>query len=156
MFKERIDRVIEKMKEKGLEQMLISDPPSIFYLTGKWILPNERLLALYLNANGNHKLFVNKLFTVDGEIGMEKVWFSDTDPGCEIIASYTDHSKPLGIDKKMAARFLLELMELGAGSGFKNASDCVDAVRRVKDAEEIEKMKYASSLNDRLWQNSAA
>lgn len=148
MFKERIDRVIEKMKEKGLEQMLISDPPSIFYLTGKWILPNERLLALYLNANGNHKLFVNKLFTVDGEIGMEKVWFSDTDPGCEIIASYTDHSKPLGIDKKMAARFLLELMELGAGSGFKNASDCVDAVRRVKDAEEIEKMKYASSLND--------
>lgn len=148
MYKERIARVLENMEAKGLEQMLISDPPSIFYLTGKWILPNERLLALYLNKNGNHKLFVNKLFTVDGDIGMEKVWFSDTDPGCQIIAGYTDHEKPLGIDKKMAARFLLELMELGAASGFKNGSECVDAARRIKDEDEKAKMILASQLND--------
>ena len=148
MFEERIKRVLGKMKERGLEQMLVSDPNSIFYLTGKWILPNERLLALYLSADGGHKLFVNKLFKVDGDIGMEKVWFSDTDPGCEIIASYTDHEKPLGIDKKMAARFLLELMDLGAGKGYKNASECVDGARRAKDEAEKEKMIYASQLND--------
>ena len=93
-------------------------------------------------------MFVNKLFTVDGDIGIEKVWFSDTDPGCEIIAGYTNHDKLLGIDKKMAARFLLELMELGAGSGFKNASECVDKARRVKDEDEKEKMILASKLND--------
>ncbi len=148
MFEERINRVLGKMKERGLEQMLISDPPSIFYLTGKWILPNERLLALYLTASGNHKLFVNKLFKVDGDIGMEKVWFTDTDPGCQIIASYTDHEKPLGIDKKMAAKFLLELMDLKAGSSFVNASECVDGARRVKDGDEQAKMIYASQIND--------
>ncbi len=148
MYEERTAKVLKNMEEKGLEQMLVSDPPSIYYLTGKWILPNERLLALYLNKNGNHKLFVNKLFTVDGDIGIEKVWFSDTDPGCEIIAGYTNHDKLLGIDKKMAARFLLELMELGAGSGFKNASECVDKARRVKDEDEKEKMILASKLND--------
>ncbi len=148
MFEERVASVLKNMEEKGLEQMLISDPPSVFYLTGKWILPNERLLALYLNRNGNHKLFVNKLFTVDGDIGIEKVWFSDTDPGCQIIAGYTDHEKPLGIDKKMAAKFLLELMELGAGSSYKNASECVDKARRIKDQEEREKMILASKLND--------
>ncbi len=148
----RINRVLENMQEMGLTQMLVSDPPSIFYLTGKWILPNERLLALYLNRNGNHKLFVNKLFTVDGDIGMEKVWFSDTDPGCQIIASYTEHDKPLGIDKKMAARFLLELMELSAGSGYRNASECVDRARRVKDEEEIRRMKAASELNDKAME----
>ncbi len=148
MYEERTAKVLKNMEEKGLEQMLVSDPPSIYYLTGKWILPNERLLALYLNKNGNHKLFINKLFTVDGDIGIEKVWFSDTDPGCEIIAGYTNHDKLLGIDKKMAARFLLELMELGAGSGFKNASECVDKARRVKDEDEKEKMILASKLND--------
>ncbi len=148
MYEERTAKVLKNMEEKGLEQMLVSDPPSIYYLTGKWILPNERLLALYLNKNGNHKLFVNKLFTVDGDIGIEKVWFSDTDPGCEIIAGYTNHDKLLGIDKKMAARFLLELMELGAGSGFKNASECVEKARRVKDEDEKEKMILASKLND--------
>lgn len=152
MYEQRIAQVLQNMKERGLEQILISDPPSIFYLTGRWILPNERLLALYLNQNGEHKLFVNKLFTVDGDIGMEKVWFSDTDPGCQIIASYTDHRKPLGIDKKMAARFLLELMELGAASGYKNGSECVDAARRVKDADEKEKMILASQLNDQAME----
>ena len=152
MFDQRVAAVLARMEERGLEQLLISDPPSIFYLTGRWILPNERLLALYLNKNGGHKLFVNKLFTVDGDIGIEKVWFSDTDPGCQIIAGYTDHSKPLGIDKKMAARFLLELMELGAGSAYRNGSECVDAARRVKDDEEKQKMIVASQLNDQAME----
>lgn len=148
MYAERIAKVLQNMEACGLEQMLVSDPPSIFYLTGRWILPNERLLALYITKSGNHKLFVNKLFTVDGDIGMEKVWFSDTDPGCAIIAGYTDHTKPLGIDKKMAAKFLLELMELGAASGYKNASECVDGARRIKDEDEKAKMILASQLND--------
>ncbi len=152
MFDQRVAAVLAQMEARGLEQLLISDPPSIFYLTGRWILPNERLLALYLNKNGGHKLFVNKLFTVDGDIGIEKVWFSDTDPGCQIIAGYTDHSKPLGIDKKMAARFLLELMELGAGSAYRNGSECVDAARRVKDAEERQKMITASRINDQAME----
>lgn len=152
MYDQRVAAVLAQMEERGLEQLLISDPPSIFYLTGRWILPNERLLALYLNKNGGHQLFVNKLFTVDGDIGIEKVWFSDTDPGCQIIAGYTDHSKPLGIDKKMAARFLLELMELGAGSAYRNGSECVDAARRVKDGEEKQKMITASQLNDQAME----
>lgn len=152
MYDQRVAAVLAQMEGRGLEQLLISDPPSIFYLTGRWILPNERLLALYLNKNGGHKLFVNKLFTVDGDIGIEKVWFSDTDPGCQIIAGYTDHSKPLGIDKKMAARFLLELMELGAGSAYRNGSECVDAARRVKDGEEKQKMITASQLNDQAME----
>lgn len=152
MYDQRVAAVLAQMEERGLEQLLISDPPSIFYLTGRWILPNERLLALYLNKNGGHKLFVNKLFTVDGDIGIEKVWFSDTDPGCQIIAGYTDHSKPLGIDKKMTARFLLELMELGAGSAYRNGSECVDAARRVKDGEEKQKMITASQLNDQAME----
>lgn len=152
MYEQRIAHVLENMKERGLEQILISDPPSIFYLTGRWIFPNERLLALYLNQNGGRVLFVNKLFTVDGDIGMEKVWFSDTDPGCQIIAGYTDHGKPLGIDKKMPARFLLELMELGAANGYQNGSECVDAARRIKDGDEKEKMILASKLNDQAME----
>ena len=31
---ERISRVLEKMKEKGIDQLLVSDPLSIRFLTG--------------------------------------------------------------------------------------------------------------------------
>ena len=44
------------MEEQGIPQMIVADPVAIFYLTGKWIFPGERLLALYLNVNGDHKM----------------------------------------------------------------------------------------------------
>ena len=43
---ERISRVLEKMKEKGIDQLLVSDPLSIRFLTGIMVNPGERLYAL--------------------------------------------------------------------------------------------------------------
>ena len=57
--------------------MLICDPASIFYLTEKMISPGERFLALLIKDNGDNKIFINSLFTVPEELGVEKVWFSD-------------------------------------------------------------------------------
>ena len=33
MFEERVARVLKNMEDMGLEQMLVSDPPSVYYLT---------------------------------------------------------------------------------------------------------------------------
>ena len=43
---ERIDRVLKKMEDKGLSQLLVSDPLSIRFLTGIMVNPGERLYAL--------------------------------------------------------------------------------------------------------------
>ena len=75
MLKEnRVKRVLDALKEMGLSQMLIVDPMSIYYLTGVYIAPFERFYALYLRADGKHVYFLNKLFTVPEEVGVEKVW----------------------------------------------------------------------------------
>ena len=58
----KLNRVLKSMEEHKVPQMIISDPTAIFYLTGKWIVPGERLLAIYLNVNGNHKIIINELF----------------------------------------------------------------------------------------------
>lgn len=88
MLKEnRVKRVLDALKEMGLSQMLIVDPMSIYYLTGVYIAPFERFYALYLRADGKHVYFLNKLFTVPEEVGVEKVWYDDTDPAAEIVAS---------------------------------------------------------------------
>ncbi|MBP2028998.1 Xaa-Pro dipeptidase [Acetoanaerobium pronyense] len=148
MKSNRLEKVINLMKKENLEQMIISDSASIFYLTGKWIHPGERMLALYLNAKGKNKLFVNKLFPINEDLGLEIVYFDDTDDEIKILADNIEKDKSLGIDKIWPSRFLIGLMNLNAASSYVNSSLIVDRVRMIKDEEEKELMRRASKLND--------
>lgn len=144
----RMNNVCCRMEKAGLTQLLITDPWSIYYLTGKMFQPGERFLGLLLKESGDHKLFINRLFPAPEELGAEKVWFSDTDPCMALVAGYVDPKEVLGIDKMMPARFLLELMERKAAGGYRNGSFCVDDTRGCKEPAEQEKMLRASLLND--------
>ena len=144
----RMHNVCCRMEKAGLTQLLITDPWSIYYLTGKMFQPGERFLGLLLKESGDHKLFINPLFPAPEELGAEKVWFSDTDPCMALVAGYVDPKEVLGIDKMMPARFLLELMERKAAGGYRNGSFCVDDTRGCKEPAEQEKMLRASLLND--------
>lgn len=144
----RLEKVLKSMEESKLSQILVTDPVSIFYLTGKWIHPGERMLALYINIQGNHKLFINELFPVEEELGAEKIWFNDTDNPIDILINYLDKDHALGIDKNWPAHFLISLMDKKVIPQFINGSFIVDDLRMMKDQEEIELMKEASRLND--------
>ena len=139
MYQERIKRVLDSMEEMGLDQMLVSDPDSIWYLTGYDVFRFERLFAFYLRRDGHHKLFLNRLFPVP-EAPYEQVWSSDTDDAVAILASHVDGKSALGIDKEWPARFLLPLMERNPDSRYIVASDCVDHARACKDEAERELM----------------
>ena len=152
----KVSRVLKSMEEHGVPQMIISDPVAIFYLTGKWIAPGERLLALYLNVNGNHKLVINKLFPQERDLGVELVWYDDIEDGVEILSRFVEKDKVLGIDKTWPARFLLRLQELGGGSKFVNSSYIIDTLRMCKDEEEKELMRIASKLNDKAMEQLKA
>ncbi|MGN1266679.1 MAG: aminopeptidase P family N-terminal domain-containing protein, partial [Dorea sp.] len=146
----KLNRILKAMEEQGLPQMIISDPPSIYYLTGKWIHPGERMLALYLNVNGNHKLVINKLFPQERDLGVELVWYDDIEDAVEILSKFVEKDQPIGIDKVWPARFLLRLQELGAGSKFVNGSLIVDDVRQIKDEKEQQLMREAGAANDAI------
>lgn len=148
MKSHRVSRVLDMMREEKIPQMLVSDPAAIFYLTGKWIHPGERLLALYLNINGSHKLFINELFPVYEDLGVEKVWFNDIDDGIALITEKVEKDKVMGIDKNWPAKFLLRLMELKGGSSYVNGSMILDRIRMCKDEREKDFMREASRLND--------
>ena len=155
MYQERIDRVLAAMEAMGLEQMLVSDPDSIWYLTGYDVFPFERLYALYLRKDGQHKLFLNKLFPVP-EAPWEQVWFSDTDDYLTILAQAVDGEKDMGVDKDWPARFLLPLMAHNPSCRYVLASDCVDDARACKDAVERDLMREASRINDVVMERAAA
>lgn len=148
MKEKRVERVLKALEAMGLHQMLLTDPMSVYYLTGVQVMPFERFYGLYLRADGAHVFFLNRLFHVPEDLGIEKVWYSDTDPVMELVASRIDKEQVLGVDKELKAGFLLPLLELGAAKGFVLASSAADETRGVKDAEEQEKMRRSSQIND--------
>lgn len=150
MNNQRVLNVIKKMESINLSQMIVTSPASIYYLTGKWISVGERMIALYLNTNGNHKFIVNKLFPIQEDLGIEIVWFTDSDDSIKILSDIVDKDKVLGIDKFWPAQFVLRLMDFNAVKGFVNSSNIIDELRMVKDEEEKELMRKSSQINDRV------
>lgn len=148
MQNERTDRILSALKKNGITQMLVTDPMSIYYMTGIYIQPFERFFGYYITAEGENVLFLNNLFTIPDGITIRQVWYSDTDPITDILAKYIDPARILGIDKAMAARFLMPLMEKKAAAGFRLTSLAVDMTRAVKDSEEQALMIKASEIND--------
>lgn len=153
MYQERLANVLAKMTETNKQQLIVSDPMTIYYLTGKLIEPGERLVALIIKADGNHVGVINRLFPVtESEIGMPIVPVDDTDKGkgIAILASQLDHEEAIGVDKFWSAEFLLGLMK-EVNKEFTHyyfSSDITDGIRAIKSAEEIELMRKASKDND--------
>lgn len=153
MKTERISRVLNEMNIKGLKQILVSAPPSIFYLTGKWFSPGERMITLLLKSNGEHKLVVNRLFPTEENLGIDIVWYGDSENPIDVLGKYIDKNEILGIDKTWPAHFLISLMEINAAKNFVNASPIIDKIRMIKDEEERELMRIASQKNDMVMKN---
>ena len=143
--KDRAERVMERLT---CDQLLVSDPLSIYYLCERMIHPGERFLGLLLRRNAEPILYINELFRFDEDLGVEKKYFSDIDDVADLVGKDTDPHSPLGVDKILPARFLIPFMEKGIASSFVNGSLAVDHTRAVKDQSEIELMRESSRIND--------
>lgn len=147
MKQERLNRVIRNMEAAGFRQLMISDPDSIYYLTEIGYDPGERLLALYLSLDSGAHLFNNQMFPQVPQEGLELHFYDDVDDYMGMVASVVADGV-LGVDKFWKAKFMLPLMEKRPGLTLRLGSAPVDLARTIKDAEEVERMRKASALND--------
>ena len=144
----RLNRVMDQFYSIHADAMLVTDPVAIFYLTGKWIYPGERFLGMLLKQDAAPVLFLNELFRFEEEIGVRKIYITDTTDLASAIKPEVNPNCVLGVDKEMAAKFLLQLMDAKLASGFVNASIVIDQTRAIKDAQEIVIMRKSSLIND--------
>ena len=147
MNQKRINKVLEKMEERGIDYLLVTDPVSIDYLLDYVNHPGERMYVMVLSSKGNHQLFFNNLFYVGEDLGMPITWFDDTDNGPALLADYLKDAKVIGVDKNMPARFLIPVQDR-VNAKYVLGSLCVDEVRMQKDDEEKALMFKASEMND--------
>ena len=148
MFKERIGKVCKHMESHGFNEVMITSPASVFYLTGKWIEPGERMMVLAVSKDGKTKLFINELFPVENDIADELIIFKDSDNDIEILHNNINTEGTIGIDKEWPSHFLIRLMKINKDIKVDIGSIAVDESRNIKDTKEIELMEEASRVND--------
>ncbi len=144
----RLERVNENLEKIGLKQTIITDVMAVYYLVGKKLFSGERFLGFLVGSGVKPVLIVNELNRFEEDLGVPVQYYKDGDPLVPIFADKVLHDEVLGVDKNMAAHFLLELMEGNIVKGFANGSLAVDHTRAIKDEEEKEKMRRSSRIND--------
>ena len=144
MYKLRQEKVFEYMKDKQIRQLLIYDPLCIFYLTGKYIEPDERFICLLFKSNVAY-FFVNRLFEVKDET-LNLIEFTDYDNPISLIGTYLE-KHPLYVDKLFPAGFLVPIIHSSPITDV-FITNMIDELRLVKDEQEVYLMKESSKIND--------
>ena len=149
MNMERLKRVTGRMREAGLGQILVTATTSLYYLTGYWVEPHERMIALWLTDEGKAVLFGNEIF---GLASTEELPFVSHKDGEDPVAALAAAVKPglLGIDKFWYSKFLIGLMGHRPDVVPVHGSMPVDENRQFKDYRERAAMGHASAMNDQV------
>lgn len=141
--KERLARASEAVRKAGLSQIIVSDAAALWYLTEEEIHPGERLTVLVIPSDSDPYWVRNRLFPLKSN-GIADHPFEDGEDGIGLLASLLADGRT-GVDGVCHSAFLLDLMGRGGNRTFVNGSPLIDALRAVKDEEEIRRMKAASS-----------
>lgn len=146
---QRVQRVTALMKEAGLEQILVTSTTSLFYLTGHWVEPHERMVALLLTADGAMTLFGNEIFGLPSTAELPLVTHKDGEDPVAALAAAVKPGK-LGIDKFWYSKFLIGLMGHRPDVTPVEGSFPVDLCRMTKDEAERKAMERSSAINDEV------
>ena len=146
MYAGRIKRLQNVLSLEGIDAVLISNPTSIYYLSGASIYPFERMWMLLVAANGECVLFANKLF-VFPETGINTIWHSDSDNAPELLCAYISKYGKLGVDRDVTAKYLIPIINSCPNIEL-TVSSALDSIRIIKDDEELSIMRESSLIND--------
>lgn len=147
MMENRLARVRAIMAAQGLDQLLITRPQSIFYLTGQWVEPFDRLDTLVITPD-SCRMLCYVLAVIRPEDCQVSV-YSDTGETIPRLSELMDPGVT-GVDGFLQSRFLLPLMQLRPDLKLR-VSQCVDEARMIKDEAEIALLRRASEVTDSVF-----
>ena len=150
----RRGRALEAAETAGLAGLLVSPGPDLAYLTAYRPPPLERLTLLVLTPSIDPTLVVPTLERplaerVAGALGLLTVrdWRDSTDDPYAIVAAMLGPGRYAVTDRTWASH-LLALERVAPDRSFVAASEVVPLLRAVKDADEIERLRFAANAAD--------
>lgn len=151
----RANRILEALEQlRGGAQLLITDPWSIFYLTGFYADMLERFSGIALRRGEQPIIMINELHQLPVFDNAEICYHRDTDDVAAAIADALDPARPLGVEASLRAGVLLPLQARQAAAGCFLSDAAVRAARSRKDARERELMRRSSAANDAVMKQA--
>jgi Xaa-Pro aminopeptidase len=153
MYGERIARVRGRMSELGVDVLLLSTGADLPWLTGYEALESERLTMLVLPRDGDATLVVPRLEAARVDERPDafsiRAW-DETDDPVAMVAGLAGTPTTAAIGDHTWARFLLELQRALPRTTFRKGSEVTAALRRVKDAAEVDALRAAARAVDSI------
>lgn len=141
--------------ERGFEGLLVAAPPNIAYVSGFLATPHERLIALVVPREGPLRLVVPSLEVEAARAAAPAeaelhVWRDEDGPRDALVGALAGLGGQVGVEKGYltVAHYELAGSCLGAGARLADCGPLLAALRAVKDADELERLRAAARIAD--------
>ena len=162
-FRSRIERLTARLANEAVAGALVGPTSELFYFCGYRAMPLERLTALVVAPDATSVLIVPALErprvgNVTSSVVDVVVWDDIDDPYdvvCRLIAELCERASEdgtlrLAIDPRIWAVHLLEIQSRLQGAAFVDLARFSGPQRAVKDEVELDAMRRAAAIADRV------
>jgi Xaa-Pro dipeptidase len=147
----RFERARELLRAQGLDAAIAASPANVFYFTDVWVEPHERLLALVIPKSGDPVLFAPQMHAADvANVGVDTVLWRDGDAVTSRLAALLPAQGAVAVDDDWPSRHLVPLLEERPGLRWRSGGAIFGRLRRIKDADEIERLREAGRRTDQV------
>jgi Xaa-Pro aminopeptidase len=158
-YRERLRRAAAAAAERAVDVLLITPSPDYGYLLGYTAPAMERLTCLVVPADAEPVLVLprleeplarHRLGELAGDI--EIVAWDETDDPIRAVQALVGAAQRVAVQDQMWARFALRLRAALDPAELVTAGPTMSALRRVKDADEIARLREAAAAADRAME----
>jgi Xaa-Pro aminopeptidase len=154
-YAKRLSRASREAAARSLDALLITPSADYAYLLGYWPPALERLTCLIVPATGEPMLLLPRLEEplASNQLGaladqLEVLAWGETDDPFRLVSGRLTGALRVGIQDQMWARFALRLGALLDPAELVEAGPAMSALRRIKDAEEVDRLRSAAAAAD--------
>ena len=151
----RLARAAAAAAARSIDALLITPSPDYAYLLGYRAPAMERLTCLVVPADGDPALVVPRLEEplARHELGdladeIEILTWDETDDPVQLVRSLLGNVMRVAVQDQMWARFVLRLRAILDPAELVEAGPAMSALRRVKEPEEIDRLRAAARAAD--------
>jgi Xaa-Pro aminopeptidase len=158
-YADRISRVQERLRDERIAVAVFAPTDQMRYLTGWAEYGHERLIALFVPANGDPVFVVPSMNAPQARrnaAGIPDVRGWDDASGwhsvvSDLLRGWDASGRGIAIDDELYSGHLLAIQDLVPDARYRPAGDLMARLREIKTADEIEKMRRSGALTDSVY-----